>query len=81
MRRTEAIAWVVLICTGCLRLSQVKTLSILVAAAMRVKRASLASIGRAAVGSAEHQVKRCWRLVANDRVEARSAPTLPKSGC
>jgi hypothetical protein len=69
MHRTEAIAWVVSVCAGCLRLSQAKTLSILVAAAMRVERASLANIGRAAAGAAaKHQVKRCWRFVANERV-------------
>jgi hypothetical protein len=73
MRRSEAIAWVVTVCAGCLRLSQAKTLSILVAAAMRVERASLANIGRAAVGAAKHQIKRCWRFCANDRVEPADA--------
>jgi hypothetical protein len=73
-RRTEAIAWVVSVCAGCLRLSQVKTLAILVASAMRVERASLANIGRATLGAAaKHQIKRCWRFVANDRVEAADA--------
>ena len=42
MHRKDAIAWVVSVCTGSLRLSQAKTLSILVAAAMRVQRVSLA---------------------------------------
>src|SRR5688572_20270253 len=73
MRRTEAIAWVVSVCTGCLRLSQVKTLSILVAAAMRVERVSLGNIGRVMLGRAKHQVKRCWRFVANERVEPSCA--------
>ena len=73
MRRTEAIAWVVSVCPGCLRLSQAKTLSILVAAAMRVERVSLANIGRRAVGSAKHQTKRCWRFCDNDRVEPADA--------
>lgn len=73
MRRSEAIAWVVSVCSGCLRLSQAKTLSILVAAALRVERVSLANIGRAAVGTAKHQIKRCWRFCANDRVETADA--------
>lgn len=73
MRRSEAAAWVVTACAGCLRLSQVKTLSILVAAALRVERISLANIGRAAVGTAKHQIKRCWRFCANDRVESADA--------
>jgi hypothetical protein len=73
MRRAEAVAWVVTVCAGCLRLSQAKTLSILVAAALRVERVSLANIGRAAAGSAKHQVKRCWRFCANGRVEPADA--------
>lgn len=73
MRRTEAIAWVVSVCAGCLRLSQAKTLAALVASAMRVERASLANIGRGIVGTARHQIKRCWRFVDNDRVETADA--------
>lgn len=73
MRRTEAIAWVVSVCSSCLRLSQAKTLSILVAAAMRCRRASLANLGRAMLGNAKHQIKRCWRFCANDRVETADA--------
>ncbi len=73
MRRTEAIAWVVTVCAGCLRLSQAKTLSILVAAAMRVERVSLANIGRAAAGTTKHQIKRCYRFCANERVETADA--------
>jgi hypothetical protein len=73
MRRTEAIAWVVSVCAGCLRLSQAKTLAALVASAMRVERASLANIGRGIVGRAKHQIKRCWRFCDNDRVEAADA--------
>ena len=73
MDRTEAIAWVVSVCAGCLRLSQAKTLSILVAAAMRVERVSLGNIGRQMLGRAKHQVKRCWRFVANERVEPSCA--------
>src|SRR5215218_3951071 len=73
MRRTEAIAWVVSVCAGRLRLSQVKTLAILAAAAMRVERVSLANLGRQAVGNAKHQIKRCWRFCVNDRVEPADA--------
>lgn len=73
MRRTEAIAWVVSVCSSCLRLSQAKTLSILVASAMRCQRASLANLGRAMLGNAKHQIKRAWRFVANDRVETADA--------
>lgn len=49
MRRMEAIAWVLSVCTD-LRLSQTKTLAELVAAAMTVGRVSLAAIGRALTG-------------------------------
>jgi hypothetical protein len=73
MHRTEAIAWVVSFCANCLRLSQAKTLAALVASAMRVERASLANIGRSMIGRAKHQIKRCWRFVANDRVETADA--------
>jgi hypothetical protein len=73
MRRTDAIAWVVSVCAVSLRLPQAKTLAIPVASAMRVQRASLANIGRAAAGTARHQVKRCWRFCANDRVEPADA--------
>ncbi len=73
MRRTEAAAWVVSVCAVSLRLSQAKTLAALVASAMRVERASLANIGRGIVGTAKHQIKRCWRFCDNDRVEAADA--------
>jgi hypothetical protein len=73
MRRTEAIAWVVSVCCGCLRLSQAKTLAALVAGAMRAERISLANIGRSMIGKAKHQIKRVWRFVANDRVETADA--------
>jgi len=73
MRRTDATAWVVSVCAASLRLSQAKTLSVLVAAAMRVERASLANLGRQMVGSAKHQVKRCWRFCGNERVEPADA--------
>lgn len=73
MRRTEAIAWVVSACALYLRLSQAKTLGVLVAAAMRTERASLGNIGRRMLGSAKHQIKRCWRFCANERVEPSQA--------
>jgi hypothetical protein len=73
MRRTEAIAWVVSVCASSLRRSQAKTLAALVASAMHVERASLANIGRNMIGTAKHQIKRCWRFCDNDRVETADA--------
>lgn len=73
MHRTEAIAWVVSVCSVSLRLSQAKTLGILAAAALRVQRVSLANIGRMMQGAAKHQIKRCWRFCANERVETADA--------
>jgi hypothetical protein len=73
MDRAQAISWVLTVCAGCLRQSQVKTLSILVAAAVRVERVSLGNIGRGMLGRAKHQIKRCWRFVANEAVEPSSA--------
>jgi hypothetical protein len=71
MDRTEAIAWVLSICTGVLRKSQAKTLSVLVGAALLTTRVSLANLGRSVLGpsAAKHKIKRAWRFVANDRVE------------
>ena len=73
MRRTEAIAWVVSVCSNCLRLSQAKTLAVLVASAMHIERVSLANIGRNMIGSVKHQIKRCWRFCDNDRIETADA--------
>lgn len=73
MHRKDAIAWVVSVCAVSLRLSQAKTLSILVGSAMRVERISLANIGRAMSGLVKHQIKRCWRFCANDRIETADA--------
>src|SRR5690554_7768273 len=73
MRRTEAIAWVVMVCAGSLRLSQAKTLGVLVAGALYVERVSLANIGRTLLGTVKHQIKRCWRFCANDRIETADA--------
>jgi hypothetical protein len=73
MYRKDAITWVVSVCAVSLRLSQAKTLAILVSAAMRVERISLANIGRAMQGMVKHQIKRCWRFCANDRIETADA--------
>lgn len=73
MRRCQAIAWVVTVCAGSLRLSQAKTLAAIVAAAMRCQRISLGNLGRQMLGSSKHQIKRCWRFCANDRVESSQA--------
>ncbi len=69
MNRTDAASWIVSVCACYLRLSQVKTLGDLVDAAMRCERISLANIGRSLLGTAKHQIKRCWRFCANQRVE------------
>lgn len=73
MRRTDATAWVVTVCAVSLRLSQAKTLAALVAATLSVQRVSLANVGRCMRGTAKHQIKRCWRFCANDRVEPADA--------
>jgi hypothetical protein len=73
MNRTDAVAWVVCVCASYLRLSQAKTLGALVDGAMRCQRASLASIGRQMLGTAKHQIKRCWRFCANERIETADA--------
>jgi hypothetical protein len=73
MRRHVAAAWVVKLCAGSLRLSQVKTLSVLVAAALCVQRVSLSALGRQMTGTAKHQIKRCWRFISNPRVETADA--------
>jgi hypothetical protein len=73
MHRADAIAWVVSVCSGCLRRSQAKTLAALVAAALRAERVSLANLGRQMLGGVKHQVKRCWRFCANERIEAADA--------
>ena len=73
MDRKDAVAWVVSICSGLLRKSQARTLSILVAAAAGATRLSLAGIGRVAAEAqdtaAKHAIKRVWRFIANQRVE------------
>ena len=59
MHRKDAIAWVASVCAVSLRLSQARTLGILVAAAMRVQRVSLANINRNMLSTTKHQIKRC----------------------
>ena len=73
MHRKDAIAWVVNVCAVSLRLSQAKTLGILVAATLRVQRVSLANIGRCALGAAKHQIKRC--AAASSPTSGSSRPT------
>lgn len=73
MDRRDAIAWVLSVCASVLRLSQAKTLSQLVAAAMGCERVNLCSIGRGLTGLAKHQIKKTWRFCANDRVEVADA--------
>jgi hypothetical protein len=73
MDRTDTIAWVISVCAVYLRLSQAKTLGSLVAAAMQCRRVSLAEIGRHTLGTAKHQIKRCWRFCDNDRIETADA--------
>ena len=73
MNRTDVVAWVLSACANCLRLSQLKTLSVLVAAAVHLQRVSLANIGRLMLGTTKHQIKRCWRFCANNRVETADA--------
>jgi hypothetical protein len=73
MNRTDAMAWVVTVCAGCLRLSQAKTLAIFAAAALDVERVSLANIARQTLKTTKHQVKRCWRFISNQRIETADA--------
>ena len=73
MHRKDAIAWVLSVCASSLRLSQAKTLAILVASAMSVQRVSLANIGRQMQGQAKHQIKRTWRFCSNPRIETADA--------
>jgi Transposase DDE domain len=77
MNHHQVIAWVLSVCTGCLRKSQAKTLSVLVAGAVRLQRVSLANLGRNLAGpvSAKHKIKRAWRFVANERVGIHDAMT------
>jgi hypothetical protein len=72
MKRTQIISFVCSVCSY-LRLSQAKTLSQLVAAAMAVPRASLSKIGRTLSYqnhiAVKHCIKRIDRFVGNPQVE------------
>ena len=73
MDRKEAMAWVVSVCSGLLRKSQVNTLSILVAATAAVGRLSLAEIGRELAAmqdqAAKYAIRRAWRFTKNQHIE------------
>lgn len=73
MNRMDAIAWTMSICIGILRLSQAKTLSLLVAACLYTPRLTLAGIGRQLAGQreglAKQAIKQVWRFTCNTRVE------------
>jgi hypothetical protein len=75
MNHKEVMAWVLSVCQECLRKSQAKTLSVLVAAALVTARVSLANLGRNVRGAttAKHKIKRVGRFIANDRVQVRDA--------
>ena len=73
MNRKDAMTWVVSVCADTLRLSQAKTLSQLVGAALSCPRASLANLGRHLVGRAKHQIKKVYRFCANERLETADA--------
>lgn len=76
MKRAEVSEVICSVCSS-LRLSQAKTLSVLVPAAMTVARASLAQLGRALACqtgiAAKHGIKRVDRFLGNDRIEAAEA--------
>jgi hypothetical protein len=78
MDRRDAMTWVLSACATVVRQSQAKTLAVLVAAAMRSERISLANLGRRIGGPAlvKHKIKRVWRFIVNDRVE----PTVAMTG-
>ncbi|MDP9172305.1 MAG: hypothetical protein M3O30_00365 [Planctomycetota bacterium] len=73
MNRTETISWAISVCAAYVRLSQAKTLGILVASPMRNQRISLANLGRQMNGAVKHHIKRPWRFCANDRIETSDA--------
>jgi len=76
MKRQEISQFVRVACSS-LRLSQAKTLSVLVPAAMTLARASLAQLGRALAGQSavatKHCIKRVDRFVGNPRIEPTEA--------
>jgi len=72
MKRQQIVNFIVSIC-GYLRLSQAKTLSQLVPAAMKITRASLAELGRTLAEQngicTKHCIKRVDRFIGNHRIE------------
>ena len=78
MKHTDVLSWLSSIC-ACRR-SQVKTLSVLVYAAMATVRLTLAELGRTIARqrsqSAKHTIKRVDRFLGNHRIE----PGLAMSG-
>ena len=88
MKRNQAIEFILSVCSS-LRLSQAKTLSQLVAAAITTVRVSLAEPGRALSYqnniAAKHCIKHIDRFIGNQRVEPIEAmrgivewPSLPR---
>jgi hypothetical protein len=71
MQYLSIVRWVVGLCTG-LRRSQAKTLGHLVGGALRCRRVSIAGIGRCLQSGAlvKHSIKRVYRFLANERIEA-----------
>lgn len=78
MKHTDVRCWLLSICT--FRRSQIKTLSVLVYAAMETARLTLAELGRTAARqrgrSAKHCIKRVDRFLGNHRIE----PGIAMSG-
>lgn len=71
MTHRAIISWVLGLCT-CLRRSEAKTLGELVLGAMHHRRVSIADIGRSLESKAlpKHRIKRVYRFLRNERVEA-----------
>jgi hypothetical protein len=71
MNRTEAMSWVLSVCAHTLRLSQSKTLSVLVSAALSIHRVTVSQIGRLiqSVATCKSRIKQAERFIANRRIE------------
>jgi len=72
MRKWEDVyVWLKQLVPG-MRLSRIKTLSALVAGAMRMRGVGVLSLGRAMSGptAAKHRIKRVWRFFRNPAVES-----------
>ena len=74
MSTQSILDWITCVTSNLLP-SQSRTLAVLVAAALRVERPNLASIGRQLAGptTAKSAIKRAWRFTANPRVEGADA--------